>query len=311
MVMISDFPNHRPALVEGNFQLQEIERVEKCGLSDINAVLADSSGTIRCRKWPDKYSIKPFLNHHFYCRLLLDQWSNRFTDVRLLATEPAQRANKRPNGKQNTLSSEQTDSITQLNQLIQRCPNKMLQEFVRNVFEDDSIAKSFYRLLASKDYHHDFQGGLLVHSVETANIAISALPESSADEVSLTLVAALFHDIGKIRTHDISGNRTSLGRVIGHETLTLECLARPLHKLENKWSDGATALRYLLTYTPEQIKRPLLPCAMAVSYADRLSASLSARRKAHKNQSSNSTFSYSTSKGPRTRFWNKNHVTKT
>ena len=97
-------------------------------------------------------------------------------------------------------------------------------------------------------------------------------------DYELGLVAALFHDIGKILTLTYEMNRTSLGRGLDHDKLTLEVLAPYLKQLDRDWPEGARQLRYLLTWKLNQ-RIPKFNMADLVACCDRLSTGLDMEKK--------------------------------
>jgi len=149
-----------------------------------------------------------------------------------------------------------------------------LREFILNVLRNDSMALPFISLPASQKHHHSYAGGLLEHSLECAEFVIRATG-CMHEHDELAACAALLHDIGKTKTL----NRTSrnlIGALLGHDLLTLELLAQPLAQLDHVWPDGATALRYLLSWKLQSYggKRPLMTVAEVVQAADRISSGL-------------------------------------
>jgi len=303
MVITHPLPADNQIAVKDVFELKQTIRVIQNGANRTDAILSGCHGDVRCRFWESVYSGSEFYGRRFQCKLLLEQNTGRHTKAILECAKPIEDSEVTLENQWRKLTIPIADTMDQVKSLIERCPIDQLKLFIRDVLSDPLIAQPFFMLPASHDYHHDYPGGLAVHSIEAANIALSAIPMGSDVEVSLTLTAALFHDIGKTRTLNSAGRKTVIGRVIRHEQLNLECLAKPMQLLEKTWPDGATALRFLLTYAPEQQKRPLLPCAMAVHYADRMSASLAARAKSLSRQPANVAFSSTYAKGPKSWFW--------
>ena len=156
--------------------------------------------------------------------------------------------------------------------------NPALRQFCSEVLSDDSITFPFVACPASLGYHHNYPGGLLRHSVECAQI-IDRYEEFTPEEKELGMVAALFHDIGKILTMTPQMELTSLGRTLEHDKLTLEILAPYLRRLDTEWPQGSARLRYLLTWRPGRTDKgiPKTPLANAVVAADRVSAGVDAR----------------------------------
>lgn len=151
-----------------------------------------------------------------------------------------------------------------------------LSRFVAGVLADDSIAFAFVSAPASLNHHHNYPGGLLAHSLECFQM-VERHREFAQAQHQLGMVAALFHDIGKILTLTHQMRRTSLGHCLDHDKLTLETLAPYLKQLDRDWPQGAAELRYLLTW---KVGRgiPAYDMADLVSCCDRVSAGLDKRR---------------------------------
>lgn len=152
-----------------------------------------------------------------------------------------------------------------------------LQRFVHAVLGDDGIAFAFVNAPASLHHHHNYPGGLLKHSLESFSI-VEKHRSFPREKYELGLVAALFHDLGKILTMTSDMKRTTLGSSNEHEKLTLEILAPFFKQLEQTWADGARELRYLLGW---KVKRPVPHYNIAdlVACSDRLSAGLDMDRR--------------------------------
>jgi putative nucleotidyltransferase with HDIG domain len=303
MVMIAELPLENPTLIRGTYRLQKTIRVEMNGAKRVDALLVDNNGTLRCEDWAPQYADAEFTHRLFECTLWVGPRHGGRRYARYTRAEPVQCLGLDALKRIAESHFPIPETVLQLSKLLGECIHLSITHFMEAVFTQPELAVPFFLLPASLDYHHDYPGGLAEHSIETARIAISAFPGTSVEEQALTMAAALLHDIGKVKTLTEQGQRTTEGRVMRHEHLTLELLAEPLKVLARLWPDGATALRYLLTYAPEQISRPLLPCAMAVTYADRMSASLSARRKALAQHPARHNFVSPTSKGPKSWFW--------
>jgi len=199
------------------------------------------------------------------------------------------------------------ECLPHLISLEQSIRNKHLKEFVRNVLSDDKIALPFIRLPASLKHHHCEPGGLLEHSIECANF-VRQHREFGRTETELAIVAALFHDIGKVRTFNDDMKRSMEGYVLDHDAVTLETLSGPLFDLEHRWRDGAVCLRYLWTWNHANSNTlPLMPVALAVQAADRISASRNAEKRAFAESGNGHRFATLNCTGRKNRFWRPHH----
>ena len=144
----------------------------------------------------------------------------------------------------------QSASLLHLLNLFCSFKTRALQSFCWALFDDPTLMQTWVALPASKNHHHSFSGGLLVHSLECAYFAlrnVELISDMSTTEKELTVLAALLHDIGKVKTLG-QQQHTELGRLMDHEKFSLVVLAIPMLVLQNQWSQGANALQYLLSW---------------------------------------------------------------
>lgn len=106
-----------------------------------------------------------------------------------------------------------------------------LQRFVSYWSTQPEQFNAFITMPASYQDHHAFPHGLLVHSLEVAELAYSnALRlHHSAKECQLALVAGLFHDLGKIYSQTEAGLHSY--QTGAHECLGFALLASPMEEL--------------------------------------------------------------------------------
>ncbi|RUT76889.1 HD domain-containing protein [Marinobacter sp. NP-6] len=193
--------------------------------------------------------------------------------------------------------------VDQAQAWVRTCPIPVLRQFTWQVLGHPNIGIPFFRAQASEDHHHAYLGGLAEHSLAVAKLTLQSLPEMDEREAWLCAIAGLMHDIGKIRCFDEKG-KIAAGFVLRHEQWTLEILAGALEWMDRQWPDGALAIRCLLTShaTPES-QRPLLPGAMAITYADRMNSALQVRAKVFSERPQWQRFARTKGFGPPSRFW--------
>jgi hypothetical protein len=171
----------------------------------------------------------------------------------------------------------QPEALDRLWGLIFRIPISSLRGMLSDLFANPRISLPFVQVPASHKHHHSHAGGLLLHSVECAEwVERVATGTLNSKEVSLAIVAALLHDMGKIETMNHSG----VSRLVEHEVLSLTLLEPFLETLQAQWPQGAYALRQMLSWSTHSEKFPKLPGALLVKMADQYSTALSARNKA-------------------------------
>lgn len=249
------------------------------GTQYLTLELTDCSGTIRAFGWPERYTgptepgdlslVKVTgASYLFHERKLVDL--HRIEPVTSVA-EPVLLIT--PN------CCPVIAGVERLRELLERITVPALRNFNNTVLADDALALPFLRLPASRRHHHSFPGGLVTHSQECAEIIADLALDLPRQTRELGMVAALWHDIGKIKTLDPRPGAWLTGAVLKHDALTLELLAPALANLDRDWREGALMLRYLFTWNKcGKPGRPLQVIAEAVESADRISSGLSAER---------------------------------
>jgi 3'-5' exoribonuclease len=169
----------------------------------------------------------------------------------------------------------QAKSAGRLESLTQQIHTRALNSFLHDVLADDNLVRDFLQLPASYRHHHAWPGGLLVHSLECAEM-VAAVPGFRGAERELGIVAALLHDIGKVRTQGDKPLRWQQRLLLHHELFTFEVLASHLSRLDRRWPEGGMALRYLLSWKTgiNRASIPAMTMAELIQSADRISAGL-------------------------------------
>lgn len=131
-----------------------------------------------------------------------------------------------------------------------RLKHPQLKSFVTRVLLDPRIGTPLLTCKASMNHHHAERGGLLIHMM-TGLEPVAAMARASGlndEEVELTEVGFLLHDLGKLSTVGSGDRRPQIGRFIRHEGMTPVLLACHLEWLESTCPKAALALRYVLDF---------------------------------------------------------------
>ena len=122
------------------------------------------------------------------------------------------------------------EAYEQLRAFMRSLRGTSLGYFMAGVFADTYIAPAFFQCRASVNHHHNFPGGLLVHSVQVANLVQSQALclNLSQEECQLGIVGALLHDLGKVETVGNANPRPRHPGLFKHEIITIKLLATHL-----------------------------------------------------------------------------------
>ena len=180
-------------------------------------------------------------------------------------------------------SEKNVDSMyTELLSYVRQIENKYLRRLAEYYFiEDEAFVKAFKSHSAAKSVHHSFAGGLLEHTLSIMKLCeyyVNAYPLLSKD---LLYAAALFHDIGK--TREISplpeNDYTDAGQLLGHIVIGVEMIGEAVRGIDGFPDKIANELKHCVIAHHGELefgspKKPSLPEAVALHYADATDAKM-------------------------------------
>jgi len=164
--------------------------------------------------------------------------------------------------------------LSQFKTLVDSIKSPHLKQFLSNLLVNNEIGIAYLQAPASLRHHHNYPGGLLVHSIDVAHRLLSE-NKFGDKERDIALVCALIHDIGKTRTLSKNGARTALGMVVDHDELTLEVCGQALQILDAHEPQSSLMLRHILTCATPGARygyQAITPIALKLQNADKQSA---------------------------------------
>lgn len=242
----------------------------------------DMTGNLRAHGWRDRYQGPNIIQKD--AKILVAGRMRQFDGHPILDVERAEVVSgpeRNPLLRMTELPCPVAGALVQLYNAVEELTIAPLRTFTFSALSQPGLLQKFLSVPASSTNHHCVPGGLIQHSLECFS-SVSAQPGFSRVERELGMVAALFHDIAKIRTLRPNLRLSNEGFLLQHDDLTLEVLAPSLLGLEEVWPEGASDLRYLLSFLKNKRERPIprITIAEAVLAADRISAGLDNQRSA-------------------------------
>lgn len=165
---------------------------------------------------------------------------------------------------------------------VKQIENKYLRQLAEYYFVNHTtFIKAFKEHSAAKSVHHSFSGGLLEHTLSILKLCeyyANTYPLLSRD---LLLSAALFHDIGK--TKELSAfpenDYTDAGQLLGHIVMGVEMISDGVRSIEGFPEIIANELKHCVIAHHGELefgspKKPAIPEAVALHYADATDAKL-------------------------------------
>ena len=165
---------------------------------------------------------------------------------------------------------------------IKQVENKYLRQLLEFYFvKNEKFIKVFKGHSAAKSVHHGFAGGLLEHTLSIVKMCayyVSAYPLLSKD---LLFTAAIFHDIGKVKELSSfpENDYTDDGQLLGHIVMGVEMISDGVRTIEGFPAKLASELKHCVIAHHGELeygspKKPALPEAVALHYADATDAKM-------------------------------------
>lgn len=156
--------------------------------------------------------------------------------------------------------------------------NTQIKELLKIIFEDKEILKNFTESPAAKNWHHNYIGGLIEHTISVARICDFASSMYSLNR-DLLIAGALLHDLGKIYEYGAIPiiEFTDIGRLVGHLSLADQLVCEKAREV-NGFSDNLLLkIRHLILshhgeYEKASVRLPQTVEAIVLHFADNLDA---------------------------------------
>lgn len=250
----------------------------------ISLTLSDCEGDVQALVWADKPAAYMLMSLHVdehpalevtgRIAVLNGKLTLRLNNVYVISA--AHITNSARLMPQSWIPNAAANAWRKLIAFIDELESTSLRDFLNTVLMDESIGKQFVNSRASGENHRKFQGGLLVHSMEVADLvgSIAELLNMPTQDKEISQIAGLLHDLGKVQTVGISNPRPMPPKLFSHEAQSLLLLATHLKRLRDSSQEEAWILTHLLERLATD-KSSLKSCFIGediVRYADYLSA---------------------------------------
>ena len=162
--------------------------------------------------------------------------------------------------------------------------NKDLIRLLSSIFTDETLREKFLNAPAAKIHHHNYKGGLVVHTNEVISICKNLCQVYEKLDEDLLITAAILHDIGKIETYDLDENNlitiNRKGKLLDHIFIGANIVEQMCERLEINEELKTKLVHMILSHHGEKelgwgsTIDPQTPEAMALHYADDISAKM-------------------------------------
>jgi len=146
----------------------------------------------------------------------------------------------------------------------------------------------FFEWPAATKLHHDYEGGLALHTLHVVKHAISMWENYKGENLDIEVIVAgaMLHDIGKISEYNKDGSKTAFGHLISHlidgmERVTEYCIRNNIDSNRDK---KIVLIKHIILSHHERLDfgspvQPAIMEAIIVAKADTLDAMVEGARK--------------------------------
>ncbi len=247
--------------------------------------LGDASGQLDCKIWSPlaeqfkEISTGSFASIESRAQLYRDNVQLTINEFRILEQEEVNALDL--SNYVATSQYPQAEMLEELNKIIKKhITYAPWKKFVKLVMADENVEPKFASAPGAKSVHHAYLSGLLEHTLFVCKNCVSICANYPQLDKQILLIAALFHDVGKIQ--ELSGalatEYTNRGKLIGHISIGMELFEKYLEKAK---IDEHLALHFkhlILSHHGElefgSPKTPATAEAFILHYADNIDAKI-------------------------------------
>lgn len=174
------------------------------------------------------------------------------------------------------------DMYRELQGYVKSLTNPYLKKLAGGLFlEDADFAKRFQFHSAAKSVHHGFVGGLLEHTLSVTKLCAFFAERYPILNRDLLITSALFHDIGKLEELSAfpANDYTDEGQLLGHIAMGMEIVGMRIRQIDGFPRKLANELKHCILAHHGELeygspKKPAIPEAVALNFADNLDAKM-------------------------------------
>jgi len=255
--------------------------ITKVGKSYLNLVLADRTGELEAKVWDNA-----------------DQLSSLFQDGDIIEIQG--RAGSYRGRIQITISGlngihgemdpalflESTpenlpEMMKSLRGILSKIKDGHLKALNDRFLADRDFVSAFKKAPAAKNFHHNYLGGLLEHTLSICKMASQVADHYSQLDRDLLITASFLHDIGKIHEfgYELKIDYTHEGRLLGHLVMGAAMVDEKIGELKHFPREMALRLKHMILshhgeYEFGSPKRPKFLEAIVLHQLDDLDAKI-------------------------------------
>ena len=271
----------------GYYALKRCELKETDGLFRLELELSDKTGSLPAVVWNDAREIKEQIEKGSVVKIRGRLASYRDKpQIRVEKIRPAEESEFDPDSFLKATPKNIDDLKAQIESFIGSLSDPFIKELADSIFGKPKFMEEFTRSPGGKRWHHQYLGGLLEHTVgvtELCDFAAGQHPELNRD---LLIIAALLHDVGKIREFTVSTiiDYSDEGRLEGHIVMGERFVRNMCDRIDNFPQKTRMLLSHLILshqghkeFSSPVV--PMIPEGFVLYYADEIDSKLNALKR--------------------------------
>lgn len=312
ILYVKDIVPGGPIITQETFAINEIRSAQdKNGRTYYDLVLADKTGRINAKIWPDSFDNVDKNALKAGKVVVVDAKIDQYKGVAQLSLLSLNAVDEAKLDEYMQSSEFPVDEMwAELQAVIASVQDQNIKQLLTNITSDPQVAEKLKYWPAAVTVHHDFRSGLLQHILEMLAAAEGLQKFYHTANFDIVKAGIILHDIGKVEELDASGPATvysKRGSLIGHMVLGLEIIKR--HLPEAFPENIFTHIEHIVLshHGMYEYGSPVLPAtveALLVHNIDNVSADARKAAQALGNETLDNNGMSGYNKWMSTRFWN-------
>ncbi len=140
------------------------------------------------------------------------------------------------------------DMMEALRRIIKKIKDPYLKRLSESFLSDRIFTGLFKRAPAAKNFHHNYIGGLLEHTLSVCELSIRVADYYQILDKDLMIAGAFLHDIGKVREfkYDSQIDYSDEGRLLGHLVQGIEMVQEKLSGIKDFPQETCLRLKHII-----------------------------------------------------------------
>lgn len=251
----------------------------------ISITLSDRTGDVESRVWENALELASLFNEGDVLEVEghATSYKNR---IQLVLSNLKLANEENPEIFLESAPGDIDEMMGSLRKIIAKIKDSHLKTLSNRFLSDRNYMELFKRAPASKNFHHNYIGGLLEHTLSVCQMSLRVTEQYPNLDKDLMITGAFLHDIGKVREfrYDTWIEYSDEGRLLGHLVQGTEMIDEKLAGIKNFPHEIVLRLKHIILshhgeYEFGSPKRPKFLEAFVLHLIDDLDAKINGLRR--------------------------------